>query len=239
MKRLKTSRARFIIPNLITFLSLICGLLAIMLAGSGEFVNAGLFVLASYVLDLFDGEAARRLSAGTAFGIQLDSLVDLVSLGVAPAMLAFFHLQHEGGVAPQLLIPATVIYVSAGAFRLARFNLLPVKSGQIDSLGLTISTAGATLTLAVLTDVVNSQELLPNSYFLPLLVLLTLCMISRIAFPSILWLFSRWWANALYIVYFFVTLIVLQLSFYHVWFLFNSGYLGITMVRAGYRAIGE
>lgn len=239
MKRLKQSRARYLVPNMITFLSLACGLAAIMLAGNGRLIPAGSLVLASYVLDLFDGEAARRLNAGSSFGLQLDSLVDLVSLGVAPAMLAFFHLQEEGGVAPFLLWPIIILYVMAGAFRLARFNLLPVKSGQTDSLGLTISTAGATLTLAVLSDVVNAGEFIPNYAFIPFLLLLAFFMTSRISFPSIVWLFSRWWANLIYLAYFFVTLIVLQLSFFHVWFLFNSGYLGLTVVRAGYRVIDD
>lgn len=239
MKRLKSSNTRFIIPNLITFLSLTCGVIAIMLAGSGELALAGPFILGSYVLDLLDGEAARRLDAGTKFGLQLDSLVDLVSLGVAPAMLAFFHLQHEGGVSPYLLWPVSVLYVAAGAFRLARFNLLPVKVGQTDSVGLTISTAGATLTLAVMSDIANVEEVLANVLFIPLLLALALLMISRISFPSIVWLFSRWWANLIYMAYLILTLVVLRLSFFHVWFLFNSGYLGFTVMRAGYRVIDD
>lgn len=239
MKRLKSSKLRFVIPNLITFLSLACGIIAIMLSGSGLFALSGGFILASYILDLFDGEAARRLDAGSSFGLQLDSLVDVVSLGVAPALLAFFHLQAEGGSSPYLLWPSVVIYVSAGTFRLARFNLLPTKEGQTDSIGLTISTAGATLTLAVLSDIANADEVLANAFFFILFWVLALLMISRISFPSIVWLFSRWWANLIYMAYFILTLIVLQLSFFHVWFLFNSGYLGFTIMRAGYRMMDD
>lgn len=239
MKRLKSSNVRFLIPNLITFLSLACGVVAIILSGSGDLALAGTFVLASYILDLFDGEAARRLDARTGFGLQLDSLVDVVSLGVAPAMLAFFHLQNEGGVSSYLLWPSIVIYVAAGAFRLARFNLLPVKSGQTDSVGLTISTAGATLTLAILSDIANADEVLANALFILLLWALSLLMISRIAFPSIVWLFSRWWANVIYMAYLVLALIFLNFSLFHVWFLFNSGYLGLTIMRAGYRVIDD
>lgn len=239
MKQLKQHNVRYLIPNAITFLSLACGVSAIMLATSGTLMEAGLLVLASYVLDLLDGEAARRLDAGSAFGVQLDSLVDLVSLGVAPAMLAFFHLHTEGDVTPFLLWPATIFYVTAGAFRLARFNLLPVKTGQTDSIGLTISTAGATLTLAVLSDIVNIDEVLANVLFIPLLLGLALLMVSRLSCPSIVWLFSRWWASLLYMVYFFFALVILQLSLFHVWFLFNSGYLGIAVMRAGYRVIDD
>jgi phosphatidylserine synthase len=148
-------------------------------------------------------------------------------------------LWHEGGVSHYLLWPATLFYAFAGAFRLARFNLLPVKIGQTESVGLTISTAGATLTLAVLSDLANPGEVLANGFFILLLLTLAALMASRISYPSIVWLFSRWWANLLYMAYLFVTLIVLQLSFFHVWFLFNSGYVGLAVVRAGYRAIDE
>lgn len=239
MKYLKEHRVRYLLPNAITFLSLACGVAAIALAGSGALMEAGLLVLASYVLDLLDGEAARRLNAGSAFGVQLDSLVDMVSLGVAPAMLAFFHLRMEGDVTPFLLWPATIFYVTAGAFRLARFNLLPEKTGQTDSIGLTISTAGATLTLAVLSDIVNVEEVLANALFIPLLLSLALLMVSRLKCPSIVWLFSRWWANLLYMIYFVITLVILQLSLFHVWFLFNSGYLGIAVMRAGFRVFND
>ena len=230
--RLKESKFRYLIPNIITFFSLACGIASIMLAGSGALMPAGILVLACYVLDLFDGEAARRLNAGSTFGIQLDSLVDMVSLGTAPALLTFFHLQGQGGVSPYILWPAIILYVLAGAYRLARFNLLPVKIGQTDSIGVTISTAGATLTLAVLSDIVNTGEVLANAFFIVLVLALGLLMVSRISFPSIVWLFSRWWANLFYMAYFVITLVFLQLSFFHAWFLFNSGYLGLAIARA-------
>lgn len=230
---------RSLVPNGITFLSLGCGVVGILAAGAGNLTLAGLLVLASYVLDLLDGELARRLNAGSPFGQQLDSLADVVSLGVAPATVAFFHLQNARIVPPYLLWPAIVLYVAAGAFRLARFNLLPEKEGQTDSIGLTISTSGATLTLAVLSDIVNSSEVLPDVSFIPLLLVLSALMASRIAYPSIVWVFSRWWANFVYMVYFSLALFIFQLPFFFTWFLFNSGYVGVAVVRAGYRLLGN
>ena len=236
---IQNSKYRYVIPNIVTFASLACGVVSIIFAASGELMLAGVLILASYVLDLLDGELARRLNAGTDFGLQLDSLTDLVSLGVAPAMMAYFHLSAAGNIALTLLGPAVVIYVLAGAYRLARFNLLPVKEGQTDSVGLTISTSGATLALAVLSDIANSSEVIHNGFFIPLLIILSLLMVSRISYPSIVWVFSRRWANFLYMVYFVTTLVLLQLSFFHVWFLFNSGYLSAALVRAGYHVIEE
>lgn len=228
---------RSLVPNGITFLSLGCGVVAVLAAGSGNLTLAGLLVLASYVLDLLDGELARRLNAGSPFGQQLDSLADVVSLGVAPATVVFFHLHNASGVPAFLLWPAIVVYVGAGAFRLARFNLLPQKQGQTDSVGLTISTSGATLTLAVLSDIVNSNEILPDMSFILLLLVLSALMASRIAHPSIVWVFSRRWANFVYMIYFSLALFIFRLPFFFTWFLFNSGYMGVAVVRAGYKLL--
>lgn len=234
----RDSRYRYLVPNSITFVSLGCGVAAILSASRGASVVGGLLVLASYVLDLLDGELARRLNASSEFGLQLDSLADMVSLGAAPAVLAFSHLQ--GGTLPAGVIwPATLLYVLAGAFRLARFNLLPVKEGQTDSVGLTISTAGATLTLAVLSDLGNSAELAPDIAFILLMVVLALLMASRIRHPSVTWVFSYPWINLLYLLFLVVTLLVLRLSFFNVWFLFNIGFLVAALVRAGYQILGE
>lgn len=235
------SKYRYLLPNGVTFLSMACGISGILAAATGALSVAGLLILTSYVLDLLDGELARRLDASSNFGLQLDSLVDMVSLGCAPAVLAFFHLQRSlqdsNQMVTVLLWTTTILYVLAGAFRLARFNLLPTKEGQTESVGLTISTGGATLTLAVLSDLANAAERVPDLTFLPLMLLLALLMASRIRHPSIVWVFSHRWANLLYMLYFAVTLLLLRLPFVNVWFLFNGGYLGITLVRASIRTM--
>jgi CDP-diacylglycerol--serine O-phosphatidyltransferase len=233
------SRYRYLIPSAVTFLSLASGISAILAAATGNLTLGGILILASYILDLFDGELARRLDATSAFGLQIDSLTDMVSLGVAPAVLAFFHLRHSGDVSMAFVWPFTVLYTLAGAFRLARFNLLPMKKGQTDSVGLTISTGGATLTLGILSDLANSSEVMPDLAFIPLMAFLSILMVSRIAHPSLTWLFSRRWVSLLYMAYFGITIFLLRLPFVNIWFLFNSGYLGASLVRAGYRMLGD
>lgn len=234
LERLQGSRARYAVPNGITFLSLGLGVAAILASATGALMAAGALILLSYVLDLFDGEMARRLSAGSSFGLQLDSLVDMVSLGTAPAVLAFFHIRPDLGGAGLLVLLwlLTILYTIAGAFRLARFNLLPVKTGQTDSVGLTISTSGATLALAVVSDIANSGELIPAVLFLPFLFILGLLMVSWIPFPSLTWVFSFRWANVIYLLFFAVTLIVLRLPAVTVWLLFNIGFLAAALLRA-------
>ncbi len=222
---------RYLVPNSITFLSLICGIVSIMSAATGNLRLAGGLILASYILDLFDGEMARRLNAGSTFGLQLDSLVDMVSLGTAPAVLVFMRLQASD-LSPLLIWPFVVLIPMAGAFRLARFNLLPVKqSGSADSLGLTISTAGATQALAVLSDLALPDRFLPDLFYPLLLLVLCLLMVSMIRFPSLAWVISR---KRLTMV--FLSMIVVSLFFWPfvlTWFLFTNGYLGASLVRAG------
>ena len=148
---------RVLIPNGLTFLSLLCGMAAILVsAATGTAADAprhlwcaGLLILASYLIDWGDGLVARLLHASTAFGLQLDSLVDMVSLGLAPTVLLFMYGLRVVGVSPWLSGPIVVLVPLAGAFRLARFNLLPPKTtSRTDSVGLTISTGGALVTLA-------------------------------------------------------------------------------------------
>ena len=104
---------RVLIPNGLTFLSLLSGTGAILVAAATPTAaeaprhlwGAGLLILASYLIDWCDGALARTLHASTAFGLQLDSLVDMVSLGVAPAVLLFMYGIRVAEVSPWLSGP--------------------------------------------------------------------------------------------------------------------------------------
>lgn len=228
------SKYRYLIPNTITFISLSCGLISILLSASGHLTPAAILIAASYILDLFDGASARYFNAGSEFGLQLDSLVDMVSLGAAPAVLAFMYLQ---ATAPLILLwPLTVLFALAGAFRLARFNLLPAKtSGGTDSAGLTISSAGATLALAVWSDMTMLILDLPPSWLLALMLVLGVLMVSKVPFPSFVGVFSGKVRIGILLVLFTVSLIMAP--FGKAWFFWNNVYLGWGLVRAGYQRL--
>ncbi|MBP7999652.1 MAG: CDP-diacylglycerol--serine O-phosphatidyltransferase [Chloroflexi bacterium] len=230
------SKYRYLVPNGITFLSLICGIVSILSSATGHLASGGALILASYVLDFFDGTTARKLNARSEFGLQLDSLVDMVSLGAAPAVLAFFHLRLQGDVTESLIWVCAVLLPLAGAFRLARFNLLPMKTGQTDSIGLTISTAGALLVLAVMTDL-SGRMVIPNSLFIPLMVILSLLMVSTITFPSLKWIFSRKRLNVCLLIL--AGIGIWQLSVIPTWYLLTNGYVGLSLARAGYRTVSR
>lgn len=227
------SQYRYLIPNSITFTSLTCGIVAILLAATGELVTAGILILASYILDLFDGASARYFNAGSAFGLQLDSLVDMVSLGTAPTVLAFMYL-YLADVASTLFIGVLAVFFAlAGAYRLARFNLMPPKaSGRGDSAGLTISSAGATLALAVVSDMTILTLPLPASWLMPIMVICGFLMVSRIPFPSFRGVFKGRRRIGVLLVLFTIT--IAWATFGKAWHFWNTVYLGWGLARAGY-----
>lgn len=226
------NRYRSLIPNSLTMASLACGTLSLLFSVRGDVQAAGIFIMVSCILDLVDGIAARALKAGSAFGLQLDSLADLISLGAAPGVLIFVHLQQSGvaGVwvwAAALLVPLT------GAFRLARYNTLPTTpTAAHHTLGLTISTGGAVLTLAVLTDLTSPSIHLPPWSLLLLVYIVCLLMASRIVFPSFAGLFSELRRGLALVVFIGASLLVVP--FLTAWFLWTSGYIVFSLLHAGF-----
>ncbi|MGE3541155.1 MAG: phosphatidylcholine/phosphatidylserine synthase [Candidatus Tectimicrobiota bacterium] len=227
-----------LIPNGLTFLSLLCGTASILTAAATPTAaaaprhlwGAGLLILASYLLDWSDGAAARTLRASTAFGLQLDSLVDMVSLGLAPTVLLFMYSLRVLEVSPWLSGPVLVLVPLAGAFRLARFNLLPPKtSSNTDSLGLTISTSGALVALTVVASL--SAEVRPAPLlYLGLAVLISGLMVSTIPFPALPWFFASWRTTVGLLALLGVSLLLLP--FFTAWLVWTGTYVGVGLIRA-------
>jgi CDP-diacylglycerol--serine O-phosphatidyltransferase len=110
----------YLLPSLFTLANLFCGYACIVHAMRRDFDTAALFIGIAMVLDTLDGFIARLTDSSTAFGLQFDSLADVVSFGLAPAMLAF-----SWGLWPlkRLGWAAGFLFVTAAAMRLARFNI--------------------------------------------------------------------------------------------------------------------
>lgn len=108
------------IPNIMSFLNLASGFLAIIFSLNGQFQTAAIFMFVSFVLDA-DGFVARLLKAESDIGFQLDSLADVVSFGVAPAVFVYSIFQDT------IVLIVAACFVLAGAFRLARFNAIAGK----------------------------------------------------------------------------------------------------------------
>lgn len=113
-------RAIVVIPSAFTLSNLFFGIWAMVYAAQGNFTWAGWFIVFAGVADVLDGRMARMSHTGTRFGAELDSLVDVISFGVAPAMLMYFLEFAEAGKFAWVLC---FIYVAAVAVRLARYNI--------------------------------------------------------------------------------------------------------------------
>lgn len=112
---------RMLVPNFVTVLAICAGLSGIRLAFEGRFEIAVIMVLIAAFLDGIDGRLARALKSTSRFGVQMDSLADIVNFGVAPALVLYFYLLH---FAKPFGWIAALVYAVACCLRLARFNVL-------------------------------------------------------------------------------------------------------------------
>lgn len=110
----------YVLPNLVTTGNLFFGFYAIIQAFKGDFMKAAYAIVAAAVFDLLDGRLARLTRSTSKFGAEYDSLCDLVSFGVAPAVMLYTWALHPFG---RLGWIACFIFVACGALRLARFNV--------------------------------------------------------------------------------------------------------------------
>jgi CDP-diacylglycerol--serine O-phosphatidyltransferase len=175
-------RGIFILPNLITTASLFAGFYAIIEAIHGRFEVAAVAVLVSLVLDGLDGRVARMTHSASSFGVQYDSLADLVAFGVAPALIVYFWTLQPYGRYGWV---AAFLFVVCGALRLARFN---VQIGEMDPRyfnGLPIPAAATMVAMSILMYY-ELGEWPPNrdKYILFMIYILSFLMVSNIKYYS-------------------------------------------------------
>ena len=140
-------RGIYILPNLFTTGNLFCGFWAIISVFQEKFFYAAVAILLACVFDILDGKVARLSGATSKFGVQYDSLADLVSFGIAPALLAFSWALRPYGKFGWL---AAFLFVVCGALRLARFNVQS-SSGEVKYFkGLPIPAAASMIALTIL-----------------------------------------------------------------------------------------
>src|SRR5947208_3766426 len=113
-------RAVIVVPSLFTLFNLFFGIWSMVLASRGDFCRAGWYIFAGGILDALDGRVARLSRTGTRFGAELDSLVDVVSFGVAPAFL-IYQLEFAAAGSAEWIF--CYFYVMSATIRLARLNI--------------------------------------------------------------------------------------------------------------------
>lgn len=160
MKRedLTLSNSRYMVPNSITALSLVMGLISIFYSTNGHYVTAGWVILYCTILDKLDGSTARALKASSSFGGQMDSFSDFVAFGIAPAYLVFSictkdpivsKMFLESSEHPLFLYLSLIFFVLASALRLARFNVTMLEDSK-HMFGLATTVAGGFIATYIL-----------------------------------------------------------------------------------------
>jgi CDP-diacylglycerol--serine O-phosphatidyltransferase len=168
-------RWRYVVPNAITSLSLLIGVLAIFRATQGQFVDAAWLIVWCILLDKLDGTAARLLGSTSEFGMQLDSLADLVTFGIAPGMLAFTFVWQDphqyfawwhspmGNITLHAFIS---LYIVGACLRLAKFNVMSGDGGPKVFYGMPTTYAGGIVSLSLLVamkfDMVGVIRVMPT-----------------------------------------------------------------------------
>jgi len=177
----KPSKIVFILPNLFTAASIFSGVFSIISAINGEFEKAAWLIMLSLIFDGLDGRVARLTNTCSKFGIEFDSLADMVAFGVAPALLMYLYVGDEFG---RFGVVASATFVIFGAVRLARFNVMTVSSEPSVFIGVPIPTAAVFISLLVL--FFHKYEL-TSSYgviIIVLSILVSILMVSNIRYPS-------------------------------------------------------
>ena len=174
----------YLIPSLFTAGNLMCGFFSIIATFRGDYVNAALLILLANVFDGIDGYAARLTRTTSQFGVEFDSLADVVSFGVAPAVLVYFWAlvpwQNWGWLAAST-------YVVCGALRLSRFNVQAQGGSKKYFVGLPIPAAAQMITSSVIWYYYLGGEGAPNRHWIFLLVIYSLAalMVSNIPYFSL------------------------------------------------------
>jgi CDP-diacylglycerol--serine O-phosphatidyltransferase len=197
-RRLNLSKTLFLLPNMITLSSIFCGFDSIRVSASAtredDYYLSALLIVFAMFFDILDGRVARATKTQSAFGLQIDSLADVISFGAAPAMLVYhWTLFRLDGARLPLGLVVSFIYVACGAVRLARFNVLsmgeqgkPSKPGKY-IVGLPIPGAAGILVSIIVANHAAAGVLGGAEYVWPLLAVtlgLSFLMVSTIRFRS-------------------------------------------------------
>jgi len=174
----KFKKGVFIIPSLLTVFNVFCGFYAIVAAINGRFYEAALAIIVAGFFDILDGRVARLMNSASEFGVQLDSLADLISFGLAPSILIYMWVLKPFG---RLGWMAAFLFVLCGVLRLARFNTQAkfVKSNYFIGLPTPAAAAFIATTVIVTRDIFSIEKLHPlvivgGAYLLAFLMVSTI-----------------------------------------------------------------
>ncbi|EYF02430.1 CDP-diacylglycerol--serine O-phosphatidyltransferase [Chondromyces apiculatus] len=193
-RRLELRKTLFLLPNLITLSSIFCGFDSIRISATAktedDFYRAALLIVFAMFFDTLDGRVARMTKTQSAFGLQIDSLADVVAFGVAPSLLVYQWTLHRFETVG---LVAAFLFTALGAVRLARFNVLSMGEGGKPTkpskyiVGLPIPGAAGILVSIVVANHAAGGMIGGAEYaagILGITVVLSLFMVSTIRFRS-------------------------------------------------------
>lgn len=173
--------ALYILPNLFTAFSIFIGVLSIISAIGGNYEKAAWLIMLALLFDGLDGRVARLTNTSSKFGAEFDSLADIIAFGAAPALLLFTYIGDDYG---RYGVAVSALYVIFGAIRLARFNVMAVRSEPSVFIGVPIPTAAVFVAILVLLcehyKVLHSQA----HFMLGIVTIVAVLMVSNIRYPS-------------------------------------------------------
>ncbi|MEK6618695.1 MAG: CDP-diacylglycerol--serine O-phosphatidyltransferase [Nitrospirota bacterium] len=232
VKEPKRKRGVYLIPNLLTTGNLFSGLFSILAVFNANYVAAAVAILVAVVFDMLDGKSARWTNSTSQFGVEYDSLADLVSFGVAPGLLIYSWALSAHGMLGSAVMFA---FVACGALRLARYNVLVANSENKYFTGLPIPAAASVIATLVVFDhhiVRMGAEVKP---LLILIMTLTLAflMVSTIKYRSFKDLKFRGGRNFNYLVWAILSLMLVAAWPQVMLFVVFAGYAVSGIVEKG------
>lgn len=181
IKDKKFRRGIYILPSTFTIGNIFCGFYAIIASFKGDFYIAAILIGIAFVLDSLDGRIARLTHSSSPFGLEFDSLADIISFGVAPSLLvfswAFTNLGRVGWL-------TSLIFIICGAMRLARFN---IQKSPVDThyfVGLPIPATAFFLATLVFYYPHRIENKITSVFIMGLVYLVSFLMISKLRYRS-------------------------------------------------------
>lgn len=174
--------SRGFFPGIFTMGNVVCGFFALLSVLEGNVIAACWLILLAGVLDVLDGKVARLSGANSQFGVELDSLADFLSFGVAPGIIVYsLTLMSIGKLS--WIVP--VIYIMAAAYRLARYNLMADSEEKKDFLGLPVPGAALGLVSFTIFSFAVWGEVIHLDLFVGMTLILAFLMVSQVEYESL------------------------------------------------------
>ncbi|MEA1920285.1 MAG: CDP-diacylglycerol--serine O-phosphatidyltransferase [Campylobacterota bacterium] len=177
----KPPKIAYLIPNFFTASSIFSGFFSMSFAMEGLYTNAAWLILLALIFDGLDGRVARMTNTTSKFGMEFDSLADIIAFGAAPAVLIYTYIGADFG---RLGIIVSALYLMFGAIRLARFNVMNTTQEPSVFIGIPIPTAAVFLSILVLLFEKYQFSSEVSITMMVVMMAVSLLMVSNIRYPS-------------------------------------------------------